>query len=108
MDTPPGNRRDIVNSCVLSLEGKRMPDWDVVIVGAGAAGLLAATRAAERGRKTLLIEKNKRPGAKILISAGTRCNLTHACDARGIVEAFASQGKFLPSSLPALSPPHLA
>jgi len=84
-----------------------MPDWDVVVVGAGAAGLLAATRAAERGRKTLLIEKNKRPGVKILISGGTRCNLTHACDARGIVEAYGTQGKFLHSALAALGPREL-
>src|SRR5579859_3532627 len=81
-----------------------MQDWDVVVVGAGAAGILAATRAAERGRKTLLVEKNKRPGVKILISGGTRCNLTHACDARGIVEAYGPQGKFLHSALAALSP----
>lgn len=81
-----------------------MQDWDAVIIGAGAAGLLAATHAAERGRKTLLIEKNKRPGVKILISGGTRCNLTHAGDARGIVEAFGTQGKFLHSALAALSP----
>jgi predicted Rossmann fold flavoprotein len=84
-----------------------MQDWDVVVVGAGAAGLLAATRAAERGRKTLLIEKNKRPGVKILISGGTRCNLTHACDARGIVEAYGTQGKFLHSALAALGPREL-
>ena len=81
-----------------------MPDWDVVVIGAGAAGLLAATRAAECGRKTLLVEKNKRPGVKILISGGTRCNLTHACDSRGIVEAYGNQGKFLHSALAALSP----
>lgn len=84
-----------------------MQDWDVVVVGAGAAGLLAATRAAERGRRTLLVEKNRRPGVKILISGGTRCNLTHACDARGIVEAYGSQGKFLHSALAALSPREL-
>src|SRR5258708_1270728 len=81
-----------------------MQDWDVVVVGAGAAGLLAATRAAERGRKTLLLEKNKRPGVKILMSGGTRCNLTQATDERGIVEAFGAQGKFLHSSLAALGP----
>lgn len=81
-----------------------MQDWDVVVVGAGAAGLLAATRTAERGRKTLLVEKNKRSGVKILISGGTRCNLTHACDPRGIVEAFGTQGKFLHSALAALGP----
>ncbi len=81
-----------------------MQDWEVVVVGAGAAGLLAATRAAERGRKTLLVEKNKRPGVKILMSGGTRCNLTQATDERGIVKAFGEQGKFLHSALAALGP----
>ena len=81
-----------------------MSDWQAVVIGGGAAGLLAAIRAAERGRKTLLIEKNKRPGVKILMSGGTRCNLTHACDARGIVEAFGAQGKFLHSALAGLGP----
>jgi len=79
-------------------------DWDVVVIGAGAAGLLAATRSAERGHRTLLVEKNRRPGVKILMSGGTRCNLTQACDARGIVEAFGTQGKFLHSALAALGP----
>jgi predicted Rossmann fold flavoprotein len=78
--------------------------WDVVVVGAGAAGLLAATRSAERGRRTLLLEKNRKPGVKILMSGGTRCNLTHATDARGIVAAFGPQGKFLHSALAALGP----
>ncbi|MGE5190865.1 MAG: FAD-dependent oxidoreductase, partial [Deltaproteobacteria bacterium] len=81
-----------------------MQDWDAVVVGAGAAGLLAATRAAERGRKTLLIEKNRRPGVKILMSGGTRCNLTQATDERGIVEAFGAHGKFLHSALASLGP----
>lgn len=81
--------------------------WEVVVVGAGAAGLLAATRAAERARRVLLVEKNSRPGVKILMSGGTRCNLTHATDARGIVEAFGAQGSFLHSALAALSPDDL-
>jgi len=75
-----------------------------VVIGAGAAGLLAAARAAERGRRTLLIEKNRKPGVKILISGGTRCNLTHDADAAGIVSAFGPQGRFLHSALAALSP----
>src|SRR5205823_14790947 len=77
--------------------------WDVVVVGAGAAGLLAAIHAAERGRRTLLLEKNRQPGVKILMSGGTRCNITHATDNRGIVEAFGPPGRFLHSALAALS-----
>jgi hypothetical protein len=77
--------------------------WDVIVIGAGAAGLLAAIHAAERGRRTLLLEKNRKPGVKILMSGGTRCNITHDCDNRGIVEAFGPQGKFLHSALAALS-----
>src|SRR6516225_3587365 len=77
--------------------------WDVVVVGAGAAGLLAAIRAAECGRRVLLLEKNRKAGVKILMSGGTRCNITHATDNRGIVEAFGPPGRFLHSSLAALS-----
>src|SRR5262249_17087891 len=84
-----------------SLLGSKM--WDVVVAGAGAAGLMAAIRAAERGRRTLLLEKNRRPGVKILMSGGTRCNITQATDNRGIVEAFGPPGKFLHSALAALS-----
>jgi predicted Rossmann fold flavoprotein len=79
-------------------------DYDAVIVGAGAAGLMAAIRAAERGRRVLLLEKGKKPGVKILMSGGTRCNITHDCDARGIVAAFGPNGKFLHSALAALGP----
>jgi predicted Rossmann fold flavoprotein len=77
--------------------------WDVVVIGAGAAGLMAAIRAAERGRRTLLLEKNRKAGVKILMSGGTRCNITHATDNRGIVEAFGPSGRFLHSALAALS-----
>jgi predicted Rossmann fold flavoprotein len=78
--------------------------YDVVVVGAGAGGLLAAARGAERGRRTLLLEKNRKPGVKILMSGGTRCNITHDCDAAGIIAAFGSAGSFLHSPLAALGP----
>lgn len=78
-------------------------DWDIVVIGAGAAGLVAAFRAAELGRRVLLLEKNRKPGVKILMSGGTRCNITHATDNRGIVEAYGPPGKFLHSALAALS-----
>src|SRR5262249_18090921 len=77
--------------------------WDVVVVGAGAAGLMAATAAAEQGRRTLLLEKNRKPGVKILMSGGTRCNITQATDNRGIVAAFGPLGRVLHSSLAALT-----
>src|SRR5271156_968894 len=82
-----------------------MPDhfWDVAVIGAGAAGLLAAIHAAERGRRTLVLEKNRQPGVKILMSGGTRCNITQATDNRGIVAAYGPPGKFLHSALAAFS-----
>src|ERR1700716_2135602 len=78
-------------------------DWDIIVVGAGAAGLMAALRAAEWGRRVLVLEKNRKPGVKILMSGGTRCNITHATDNRGIVEAYGPPGRFLHSALAALS-----
>jgi len=78
--------------------------WHLIVIGAGPAGLLAATRAAERGGRVLLLEKNRKPGVKILMSGGTRCNLTQATDARGIVAAFGPQGPFLHSALARFSP----
>src|SRR5262245_37596524 len=64
---------------------------------------MAAIHAAERGRRTLLLEKNRKPGVKILMSGGTRCNITQNCDNRGIVAAYGPPGKFLHSPLAALS-----
>jgi predicted Rossmann fold flavoprotein len=76
-------------------------EWEAIVLGAGAAGLMAATHAAERGRRVLLLEKGRKPGVKILMSGGTRCNITHDCDNRGIVAAFGPNGKFLHSALAA-------
>jgi hypothetical protein len=66
---------------------------------------MAAIRAARRGRRVVLLEKNRRPGVKILISGGTRCNVTNATDARGIIAAFGPGGRFLGPALRALDPP---
>ncbi len=51
--------------------------YDVIILGGGAAGLMAALRAGQRGRRVLLLEHGVRVGAKILISGGGRCNFTN-------------------------------
>lgn len=78
--------------------------FDVVVIGAGAAGMMAAARAAQHGASTLVLEKNRKAGVKILMSGGTRCNLTHDCDAAGIMEAFGRGGRFLRQALDALGP----
>jgi predicted Rossmann fold flavoprotein len=59
-------------------------EYDVAVLGAGAAGLVAAFRAAEVGARVLLLEKNRRPGVKILMSGGTRCNITNARGLRSL------------------------
>ena len=51
--------------------------FDVIIIGAGAAGLMCAIEAGKRGRRVLVIESNDAPGKKILISGGGRCNFTN-------------------------------
>ncbi len=52
-------------------------EFDVVIIGAGAAGLMCAAEAGKRGRKVLVVDSGKKPGRKILISGGGRCNFTN-------------------------------
>ena len=81
-----------------------MIDADVIVIGAGAAGLVAAARSAAGGARTMLLEKNRKAGVKILMSGGTRCNLTHDCDAAGIIEGFGKNGRFLRQALGELGP----
>ncbi len=71
----------------------------VIVIGAGAAGLVAAAEAARRGATVVVLEKNAKTGVKILMSGGTRCNLTQDTDARGIVSAFGRSGRFLQPSV---------
>ena len=58
----------------LAAESKQ---FDVIILGAGAAGLMCGLTASQRGRRVLLLEHNSEPGRKILISGGGRCNFTN-------------------------------
>ncbi|MEI7810737.1 MAG: aminoacetone oxidase family FAD-binding enzyme, partial [bacterium] len=70
--------------------------WDVAVIGGGPSGMMAAGRAAERGAKVILIEKNENLGKKLLISGGGRCNLTNAeFDTRKFLEKFKDSNKFL-------------
>jgi len=67
----------------------------VIVVGAGAAGMMAAGRAAEAGARVLLLEKMERPGKKILVSGKTRCNLTNTRELQDFIAMYGSGGAFL-------------
>jgi len=69
---------------------------EVIVVGAGAAGIFAAWRAASLGAKVTLLEKTSRIGTKILVSGGGKCNITHAGAIEDVLRAFrAEEGRFL-------------
>ncbi len=77
---------------------------DAVIIGAGAAGMVAAGFAAKRGLSVLLIERNERPGRKLMITGKGRCNLTNDCDINEFMENVPWGGKFLYSSFSHFTP----
>ena len=56
---------------------KKGDNFDAVIIGGGACGLMCAIQAGYLGKRTLILEKNEKIGAKILISGGGRCNYTN-------------------------------
>jgi predicted Rossmann fold flavoprotein len=70
--------------------------WDVIVIGGGPAGLMAAARAGERGRSVLLLEKNARLGVKLSITGGGRCNVTNnKPDVRTMLSSYKDSGKSL-------------
>jgi predicted Rossmann fold flavoprotein len=69
--------------------------YDVVIVGAGAAGLIAGVRAAELGAKVLLLEKMHRAGTKLLITGKGRCNITNTASVAESIQYIHPNGRFL-------------
>jgi predicted flavoprotein YhiN len=72
-----------------------MQSQTVVVIGAGAGGMMAAGRAAECGASVILLEKNNSPGNKILISGKTRCNLTNSADEADFITKYGPNGRFL-------------
>ncbi len=76
--------------------GARKPNWDVIVIGGGPAGLMSAGIAAKFGAKVLLIEKNDVMGKKLLLTGGGRCNITNADpNQRNFVSKFGKKGNFL-------------
>ncbi len=79
-------------------EGKQPARYDVLVIGGGAAGMMAATVAAEAGKRVLLLEKNASLGAKLNISGGGRCNITNAeYDTRALLAHYGKAANFLHS-----------
>jgi predicted Rossmann fold flavoprotein len=76
-----------------------MAEYDVVVAGAGPAGLFCAIRAAGSGYRVLVLEKNQEPGAKLLLAGSGQCNITHAGDIREFVTHYGDHGKFLKPAL---------
>lgn len=70
----------------------------VIVIGGGAAGMMAAIRAAQRGFRVLLLEQNEKLGKKIYITGKGRCNLTNACDTEDLFEQVMHNPKFLYSA----------
>lgn len=71
-------------------------DYDLVVIGGGASGMMAAGTAAAKGKKVLIIEKNKSLGEKLKITGGGRCNITNATfDEREFLSKFGKAEQFL-------------
>jgi len=69
--------------------------YDIAVVGAGAAGAMAAIRASEFKEKVVLIERNKSVGKKILLTGKGRCNITNTASLDTFIKKFGKQGRFL-------------
>lgn len=79
--------------------------FDLVVIGAGPAGLLAAGRAASLGARVIVLEKNREPGKKLLITGGGRCNVTNAqFDIHTLVNRYGKEGRRLYSVLTGFGP----
>jgi predicted Rossmann fold flavoprotein len=73
-----------------------MENFEVIVIGGGPAGMMAAGRAAECGRRVLLVEKNHKLGEKLNLTGGGRCNITNAeFDTRTFLSFFGDGAKFL-------------
>jgi predicted Rossmann fold flavoprotein len=72
-----------------------MEKYSLIVIGAGASGLIAAGRAAEKGAKVLLLEKMKKPGRKLMITGKGRCNITNNLPVDEFITKVFPNGRFL-------------
>lgn len=77
----------------------------VIVIGAGAAGLMAAGVAAERGKEVILIEKNDKPARKVMITGKGRCNVTNNCNLiNDLISNVPTNGRFMYSAFSRFMP----
>ena len=76
-----------------------MKVYDVIVIGAGPAGMTAAVAAAEQGARVLILERNEKAGRKLAITGKGRCNLTNTADERAAQEQMVSNPKFVLSAM---------
>ena len=81
-----------------------MEKSDLVVIGGGAAGLMCAVTAAERGLSVVLLDANQKLGRKLRITGKGRCNLTNNCEIKTFMANLPGDGRFLYSALNRLSP----
>ena len=77
---------------------------NVLIVGGGAAGLIAAGTAGRQGHTVTVVERNPRPARKVMITGKGRCNLTNNCPVDAFIQNVPGNGRFLYSALSAFTP----
>ena len=78
------------------MKGNRTKNrYDSLIIGGGAAGMMAAITAASRGKDVVIIERNKMLGKKLLITGKGRCNITNFCDVKTLIENTPANGRFM-------------
>lgn len=75
-----------------------MNKFDVIVVGSGPSGMMAAVSAAETGKSVALIDKNKKVGKKLLMTGGGRCNVTNSSSVDEIISNVPGNGRFLYSA----------
>ena len=81
------------------LTGAFDPTFDLIIIGAGPAGLFCAISSARPDRRVLVLEKNSFPGRKLLITGSCHCNLTHDGDVQAFLDHYGDHGRFLRPAL---------
>lgn len=78
-------------------------DYDLIVIGSGAAGMMSALRAAREGKRVLLLEKLSKIAAKLKATGGGRCNLTNTLSNEDFMERFGREGRFMSEALNVLN-----